>query len=301
MFKYKLGLIILALSILTGCPASKIQAASDLECYAALENDVLTIGNNHISRAFEWNKGDLKTISITDKSRGDKLIMRDRRSDIGLGRAAGKVRSGQWTKKVVANSITNPHLQVEVTATYEHLDVRRVFRVYPNCAVIGCDYYLRAHQGDTPKFAPKDTVLQLLRLPGAHWHYRAVEFFDRTDQINNLVRETSALAFVKGTNLRGSILYGQNALSDTAIIMVKEAPCSFTQLHYPGYDFNVSTRGVKAVGMGISPGDLVAGEWVRVYGLATGVCPKSETAFLKHCAATKSSSVDMTPSAMRWS
>jgi alpha-galactosidase len=281
MFKYKLALIIPAISILTGCPASKTLAASEPECYAALENNVLTIGNNHISRDFEWNKGDLKTISIIDKSRDDKLFMQDRRSDIGLGKDAGKVRSGQWTKKVVDSAITNPHLQVEVTATYEHLDVRRVFRIYPNCAVIGCDYYLRAHQGDIPEFKPQDTVLQLLRLPGAHWHYRAVEFFDRTDQINNLVRETSALAFVKGTDLRGNILYGQNAVSDTAILMVKEAPCSFTQLHYPGYDFNVSTRGAEAVGMGISPGDLPVGEWIRVYSLATGVCRKSETAFLK--------------------
>jgi len=278
MFKYKTGLIILALSVFTASGASK---ASDLECYATLENDVLTICNNHIRRDFEWNKGDLKTISIIDKLRGDKLSMRDRRSDFGLGKAAGKVLSGKWTKKVVASAIANPHLQVEVTTSYEHIDVRRVFRIYPNCAVIGCDYYLRAHQDDTLKFAPKDTVLQLLRLSGTHWHYRAVEFFDRTDSINNLVHETSALAFVHGTTLRGNILYGQNALSDTAIIMVKEAPCSFTQLHYPGYDFHISTRGVKAVGMGISSTDLPADEWVRVYSLATGVCHKSETAFLK--------------------
>ena len=281
MFTYRLRLIILAISVLTASPASELNAASDPECYATLKNNVLTIGNRRICREFEWNDGDLKTISILDRSRDDKLVMRDRRSDMGLGKAAGKVRSGQWTKKVVENALANSHVQVEVTTTYEHLDVRRVFRIYPNCAVIGCDYSLRAHQGNSPGFEPKDTVLQTLRLPGAHWTYRAVEFFDQTDRINDLVRETSALAYVSGKELRGNILYGKNALGDTAIVMVKEAPCSFTQLHYPGYDFSVSTRGVQAVGMGISRGDLPAGEWVRVYGLATGVCPKSETAFLK--------------------
>lgn len=281
MFSYRLQLTILVILVQTGFSAAKLRAASDLKCYATLDNNVLAIGNTRIRREFEWNKGDLKTILLLDKTKDAGLVIRNRRGDTWLGKTAGKVRSGQWTKKVVENALVNSHLQVEVTTGYEHLDVRRVFRIYPDCAIIGCDYYLRAHQGDSVKFEPRDTVLQMLRLPGAHWRYRAVEFFDRTDRINNLVRETSALAYVAGAELRGNILFGKRALGDTAIVMIKEAPCSFTQLHYPGYDFNVSTRGVQAVGMGVSPGDLPGGKWVRVYGLATGVCPGSETGFLK--------------------
>ncbi|MBC8373486.1 MAG: hypothetical protein H8E53_07830 [Planctomycetes bacterium] len=264
MFSYRLQLTILVILVQTGFSAAKLRAASDLKCYATLDNNVLAIGNTRIRREFEWNKGDLKTILLLDKTKDAGLVIRNRRGDTWLGKTAGKVRSGQWTKKVVENALVNSHLQVEVTTGYEHLDVRRVFRIYPDCAIIGCDYYLRAHQGDSVKFEPRDTVLQMLRLPGAHWRYRAVEFFDRTDRINNLVRETSALAYVAGAELRGNILFGKSALGDTAIVMIKEAPCSFTQLHYPGYDFNVSTRGVQAVGLGVSPGGLPGGKWVRV-------------------------------------
>lgn len=281
MFKYKPGLTILAISILIVSLASNIHAASDIGCYATLENNVLTIGNARIRRVFDWNKGDLKTISIVDVTGGGELVMKDRRSDIRLGKLTGKVLSGELVKRVVQDAITNTHLQVEVTTKYEQIDVRRVFRIYPDCAVIGCDYYLRSKGDSTPQFKPSDTVMQLLRLPGVHWNYRAVEFFDRTDGINNLVRETSALAYLSGVNLRGNVLLGENAVGDTSVFMVKEAPCSFVQLNYPGYDFTVSTFGVRAVGIGVSGGDLIAGQWVRAYGLATGVCEKTETAFLK--------------------
>jgi hypothetical protein len=256
-------------------------AASTDGCYASLENNVLTLGNNHIRRSFEWNTGDLKAISIVDVQTGGTLVMQDRRSDISLGNLTENVRSGQWSKRIIQDAITNLHLQVEITTIYDHIDVRRVFRIYPDCAVIGCDYYLRAHGAEISAFKSEETVLQLLRLPGVHWSYKAIEFFDRTDRTNTLVRETSTLAFLSGTDLRGNILFGQNAVEDTAVFMVKEAPCSLVQLHYPGYDYTLSTWGVRAVGMGVQATDLPKGKWVRTYGLATGVCHKSEIAFLK--------------------
>jgi alpha-galactosidase len=250
-------------------------------CYVSLEDNVLTLGNMCIRRTYEWNQGDIKALSMVDEQTGETLAMRDRQSDMRMGALTKKALSGQWTQRLVQNAITHGHLQVEVTTSYEQVDVRRVFRIYPGCAVIGCDYYVRAHPGDIPEFEPKDTMLQSLRLPDVHWHYRAVEFFDRTDGVNNLVRETPVLAYLSGTELRGNILLARNAMHDTAVIMVKEAPCSSVQLHYPGYDYVVSTSGVQAVGMGVRAGDLEAGEWVRVYGLATGISSKSEVACLK--------------------
>ncbi len=283
MPRYKIVLFALAGLMFVISPAltSTAYAASIAGCYASLENNVLTIGNDRIRRSFEWNNGDLMAISIVNVQTGNKLVMQDRRPDISLGNLTEKIRSGQWSKKVMQDAVTNPHLQIEITTSYDRIDIRRVFRVYPKCAVIGCDYYLRAHDADTPEFEPEKTVLQLLRLPGTHWYYRAVEFFDRTDHVNTLVRETSTLAYLSDAELRGNILFGQHAVEDTAIFMVKEAPCSFAQLHYPGYDYTLSTWGVRAVGMGVRAADLTASEWVRTYGLATGVCSKSEISFLK--------------------
>ena len=272
-----IAVLMLAAQAGFGAPA----ATSTDRCQAALVNNVLTIGNKCISRSFEWNNGDLKPIAITDVRTGAVLTMKSPRPDIRIGKLTAKVSSATWTKKQVSNNVVGDHLQVEVTTVYSQIDVRRVFRIYPGCAVIGCDYYLRAHNAETPEFKPSETVLQLLRLPGAHWNFRAVEFFDRTDSINTLVRETSVQAFSRGSNLRGNILFAHNTFKDTAVFMVKEAPCSFVQLNYPDYDYSVSTWGTRAVGIGVGPDDLTAGKWVRAYGLATGVCPKSETAFLK--------------------
>jgi len=280
MPKRKIAIHILAAALLTGIFAVPTQAAQVTGCYASLEDKLLTLGNNRISRVFEWNTGDLKTISITDVRAGQTLVMKRQQSDIRLGTLTAQVKSGQWSKRTAEDAMTHRHLQVEVTTVYEQIDVRRVFRIYPDCPVIACDYYVRAHKGEIPVFQPGDTVLQSLRLPDAHWHYRAVEFFDRTDGINNLVRETSALAYLGRTELKGSILFGQNAKHDTAIFMVKEAPCSFVQLHHPGYDYTVSTSELRALGMGILASDLRQDQWSRVDGLATGVSAKSETAFL---------------------
>jgi len=263
------------------CLVPVAQGASVDTCYASLDEDVLTLGNQQIRRCFEWNNGNLKPISITDEQTGDTLVMQDRRADFRLGTLTGPGQSGQWQCEVIENAMMSAHLRVEVTTVFEHVDLRRVFRIYPDCAVMGCDIYLRARGTDTPAFKPQETVLQHLRLPGAHWRYRAVEFFDRTDSINNLVRETSALAYLSATELRGNILLGESAAHAAAVFMVKEAPCSFVQLQYPGFDYRVSIGGCQAVGLGLSAADLIPGQWIRAYGLATGVCPKSESAFLR--------------------
>jgi hypothetical protein len=280
MPKRKIAIHILAAALLTGILAIPTQAAQVTGCYASLEDKLLTLGNSRISRVFEWNTGDLKTISMTDVRASQTLVMERQQSDIRLATLTAQVKSGQWAKRTVEDAMTHRHLQVEVTTVYEQIDVRRVFRIYPDCPVIACDYYVRAHKGEIPAFQPGDTVLQSLRLPDAHWHYRAVEFFDRTDGINNLVPETSALAYLGRTELKGNILFGQNAKHDTAIFMVKEAPCSFVQLHHPGYDYTVSSSELRALGMGVLASDLRQDQWIRVYGLATGLSSKSETAFL---------------------
>ena len=246
------------------------------DCYASLNDSTLTIGNSRVCQVFAWNKGDLKTVSLEDVQAGKKLVMQNPRSDIALGKTLGKVQSAQWKSDIVAGTVVSPHLEVEVTASFPHLEVRRVFRIYPECPAIGCDYYLRARNGEVPAFESKDAVLQHLGLPGAHWQYRAVEFYDRTDSINTLVYESEAISYLANTELRGNVLWGQSVLHDTNVFVVKEAPCSFVQLNYPGCDFRFSVKGLSVVGMGITAADLPANEWTRCYGLAIGVYDNGE-------------------------
>lgn len=251
------------------------------DCYVSLKDDTLTIGNSRIRRVFAVNGGHLVSLSLVDAQTGKELVMQQPRPDLALGKALGRPKSAEWQSRVAESAIAEPHLQVAVTTSFPNLDVRRVFRIYSDCPAIGCDYYLRATSDQLPEFAPRDTVLESLSLPGSHWHYRAVEFLDRTDGTNTLVYENSALSYLATVELRGNLLWGRSALHDTGIFVVKEAPCSSVQLHYPGYDFQFSTKGLRVVGMGISAADLPVQQWVRVYGLAVGVCEKSETARLK--------------------
>ena len=251
------------------------------DCFASLENDVLAIGNNRIRREFAWNKGHLVSTSITDVRADRVLKLAGQRFDFSLGKWLGNAQSATWNTRTVESPISPRHLEVEIDTSYEAVDLRRVFRIYPDCPVIGCDYYVKSKTTQLPRFAPNDTVLQVLRLPGAHWKYRAVEFFDRTDGINNLVRETSGLAYLRPFELRGNILVAENPVRDQAVFMVKEAPCSFVQLAYPGYDFLCSIAEVRAVGAGIGPDDLVSDQWVRIYGVATGICDTKEVSFLR--------------------
>ena len=222
MIRFNISTFILIVLLLsTGCSS---QATADPStptdsCYAALENNILTIGNDRIQRKFEFNKGELKSISLLDVTTGGELITKHRRPDIRIGKLTGKPRSVEWTKKIVEDSVTPRHLQVEVTTAYEKIDVKRVFRVYKDCAVIGCDYYIRGKSENTPNFTAAETILQMLRPLGKHWNYRAVEFFDRTDALNTMVRETSTLAFVHGAKLGGNVLYAQNPLREDAFFI----------------------------------------------------------------------------------
>ena len=56
--------------------AALLQAASlsaqsgTTTCYATLEDGVLRIGNDLIERTFDWNGGNLRTISLEDKTSG---------------------------------------------------------------------------------------------------------------------------------------------------------------------------------------------------------------------------------------
>ncbi len=244
---------------------------------ASLEGDTLRIGNERVVWEFGWNKGNLITRSIKDVASGKTLVMAARKPDVQIGRLTGQAKTAEWSKREVKQSATvHRHLQVEVITRYASIELRRVFRVYSDSSMIGCDYYLRPTGDKAPDFSPAASVLLAMRPPGVHWTYRAVEFFDRTDQINTLVRETSVLAYQRPAKLRGNVLLARGVTGGGGLVVVKEAPCSFVQLHYGDHDFSCGTSGVKVVGLGVSPDDLSPKRWTRAYGVAIGVSDGSD-------------------------
>ncbi len=260
-------------------------------CHAVLKDNILTLENTLISRSFRWNGGDLISVIITDKKRRHSWILNGNDPDCTLP-GAGPAQNGLLETKIIpANSTTPAYLEATVTASFGSLEIKREFRIYPDCPAIACDYYLRgsvhakwlaeaARQGELRNIENdaivkendvKATVMESLFLPGKHWRMKAVQFFDITDRNNNLVQEYEQLTYRGESKLKGNLLFADEVLEDHGVFILKEAPASDVQLAYPGFDFLVKTGVVQCAGIGVSPDDLDSQKWTRCYGFVTGV------------------------------
>lgn len=259
---------------------AEVDTVSTLDdCFARADGDVLIIGNACIERTFNLGSNRLQSQSIQG---GDvHFVLGGKRPEFVLGDATKRARTIQWRATTIEPTpIEHAHLRIEVLESYEQVDIKRIYRVYPRCPAIGCDFYVRRTSEAPVEFNSQETVLQSFELPGRHWHFAAAEFFDRTDQINNLVAESACLGYSRPTLLRGNVLQAKPLNLPGGLFFVKEAPCSFVQLHYPGHDFSCSMSEVQVAGAGIAPADLPRGEWIRIYGVVTGIYDGTELGFL---------------------
>jgi len=288
------------------------EGKSILTCHATMEDDILILENDYISRTYFWNNGNLISKFLTDKTTGQRWELSNDAPDffipdITLEGTGGKLN----VYKCDATSYTPEHLKAEVIFNLGKLEVKRVFRIYPNCPAIACDYYLRGTKGKTwfevvgqkpkePEKKPeikegeivsyefatdlipvKAPVIERIWLPDKHWRFVPVEFFDTTDYINTVVQESPILGYRFDNNLVGNILFATNQLNKNGIFILKEAPCSQVQLAYPGCDFICKYGNIRTVGIGIKPSELSKTDWIRGYGFVTGVTSGGELGRLK--------------------
>ncbi|MEI6138989.1 MAG: alpha-galactosidase [Mariniphaga sp.] len=261
-----------------------------MDCSAKLEDDLLTLENSQISRVYDWNGGNLITKSITDKQSGKVWVMNTKKPDLSFPGESVKAENGTFNlREVPETAIAPKHLEVEIIYLLGKLEVKRIFRLYPNCPAIACDLYFRGESTNTwlqPGINLADMVnleklsgsnagnntpvIEKLELPGKHWQIKAIEFFDVTDRFNNLVRSVNAISY-KPNYYRGNLLLANDVTSGNGLFILKEAPTSNVQLAYPGSDFITEYGSFRAVGVGINPVDLDPKEWKRGYGFVTGV------------------------------
>ena len=277
--------------------ASAQQPVTELgSCKAILHDSILTLENDLIARTYNWNGGDLKSMSLTDKSTGYTFTLNSLQPDAlfpGSGKPSGAKLE---TREVMATPVSPAYREAVVTVLTGTLEVKRVFRIYPSCPAIACDYYLRgmvnarwtantSNAGDLRNIEnaaaeaegkPIATLMEQLALPGRHWRVRSVQFYDITDRNNNLVQEYNQLLYRSESRLAGNILFADDAMSGHGVFILKEAPCSSVQLAYPGFDFLVSIGKVAAAGIGVQPADLDPIRWTRCYGFVTGVTSGGE-------------------------
>jgi hypothetical protein len=265
-------------------------ASSQNGYYSRLEKDTLVIGNGLVERKFTWNKGNLITYSLTNKSNKHTWLNQSKSPDFSVSGSQVPARNSSFTYTEVAeSSIRTGYLEATVSFTVGTLEVKRVFRIYKDCPVIACDTYLRGKmnqtsdrsatsQGDQKniEFAadmqsrPVSGILDQLKPGGFHWQTRVVEFYDITDWNNNLVFETNIIPYRKNS-YRGNLLFAQDMEADAGFFLLKEAPSSTTQLAYPGNDFTTEFGHFMVTGPGLTPKDIKEDEWRKAYSVLTGV------------------------------
>ncbi len=289
-WKKGFGKLIIFLLLLTGWQPVMAQL---LTCKAVLANDTLVLENSKIKRVFLWNNGALQSISLINKTTQQNITgpLAAASHDVLIPGLNGKPSGASFRTFVVGATPTSyTFLAAEVVVQTSGMAIKRVFKIYPNCPAIACDYYLKgkagkwaSNTGNNNNFinienenagqANEGKILFTDKLPlsGSHWQLKAVEFLDATDYNNNLVKENTALIYRQEMKLRGNLLFAHNPLSGAAFFILKEAPVSTIQLYYQGFDFTAKWGEVKVAGIGISPGDVNDSVWVKGYSVVVGV------------------------------
>ncbi len=273
---FTFSLILINLPLLIAQSQSNPQVKG---CYATLENDTLTLGNKVITQKFLWNKGALINISIENKTDNQKIDFTDEKPQELFPVNTELIKSTFRKTVVNETKISCAYLEAEVHKVYQDYELKTVFRIYPETPAIATDYYL-LNKNEKLNFDALQTRLATYSFPSRHLKTKAVAFFDQTDSHNNLVFEQELLSFGKALTQKGNILTVKDLLNKTDVFFIKEAPCSFVQLHYPGYDFKVENEKIEVAGIGILPNDLPTDDWIKTYSVVIGMAGPDELAML---------------------
>ena len=270
-------------------------AFSQDSSYSRLQQDTLTIGNGMIERKFIWNKGNLITFSLTDKSSGQTWLNKGKSPDFVVSKQAGSIVNSSYSSKEIQETVIHPaYLETTISFSLGSLTVKRIIRIYKNSPTIACDTYLKgsidpAPGPDNVNLADKrniesavgneskqvTAILDQMKLDGFHWKTKMVEFYDVSDWNNNLVFESNIIPYRKNS-YKGNLLFAHNTENDKGIFFLKEAPSSSTQLDYKGFDFTTEFGHFMVTGLGLAKGDIKENEWRKTYGCVVGVYGGSE-------------------------
>ncbi|MFA9389604.1 MAG: alpha-galactosidase [Prolixibacteraceae bacterium] len=265
--------------------------AKNSEMSAQLIGNTLTIQNRRIIQQWTWNNGDVSLYSLFDKVSGEKIEFGD---DFPSFKLEGKefVKNIDFAIEEVEKNVFYPaHLQVIIQDEYQDLELKRIFRIYPETEAVACEFYLKYHslfinnnEKEIQATGAEHTVESHNNLKShllkyafneKHWKVKTVNFKDITDRNNNLVFETDEILYHGENKREGNLLLANNLSTGNGFFILKEAPNTQSQINYPGYDFALSDKGIIMPFSGF-PNELNSDEWLKGYTITTGLCD-SET------------------------
>lgn len=267
-------------------------------CCAELTDGLLVLSTGRMTRTYDWQSGLLSALALALGDGGGSLALAGGASCALPGQTNAPVAADLTVAEVSGTPSRHGYLAATVTCVFASgLELRRVFRLYDHCPAIACDYYVRrAGRGSwttaaalqvadmanveqserLAEGAGDHVVTERLRLPGVHWRARAVDFADVTDRCNNLVSEREVLPYRGDSMLTGNILLMRPSFGDTAVFVLKEAPCAPVQLGRPPADFVLRIGDLSVLGLGLRATAAAGDEWVRGYSVVVGLSANDE-------------------------
>lgn len=256
---------------------------------AFMKDDRLVLSTGAIRYEARWNEGHPVGLSLAHKD-GARWELKGEAPDCEFpGRVAPPADGRLIVVERPATPITPAHLRVETFTRLDALEVKRVYRLFPDCPMIGCRIELRGLAGGSWRKPPaaaslagieseaaagqgqtEPLLLHRIFAPHQHLDIECAEFFDVTDHRNNLVRTSNVEPYRHPLHLRGNVLLARDRLADRGLALLKEAPCSDVQLASPGFDFVCRQNEIQVVGLGLWPEDLSLADWTPGYGFAFG-------------------------------
>ncbi|MEJ7691830.1 alpha-galactosidase [Daejeonella sp.] len=260
------------------------------DCRAYLKNDTLVVSNNKIQRKWLWNSGNIIPIFLTDKWNSNTLAFTDNANSFNI-KGYPFIGNESLNFTVVTDDLHfHPYLAVTIISNYKSFSAKHVFRIHPEIAAISTDLYLKYKTLDFEtkidkirttglknSFEGKESARSFAdhySLHSRHWKLKFVEFKDITDANNNLVSEMEVIPYRPQEKYTGNLLMAIDLVSKSKFYVLKEAPNTYSQVRYPGYDFYASRDMIDVAHSGF-PDTLGHEGWVKGYTITCGV-PSSE-------------------------
>jgi alpha-galactosidase len=266
-------------------------------CSAELVGDRLTMSTGALRAIFRWNEGHLIGESVQSLRHEASWPLGGGAPDFEFPDECTEPSDGSLEiVEEPATPILEAYLRVTAATRLGSLEVRREFRLHPGCPLIRCRISLRgaatASWDETPpeasslsnvesaatarEGAMRPTIMHRFFLPHHHLSLECAQFFDITDRRNTLVQVRHLRPYLRPFAIAGNVLVCRDAFEDRSLIVIKESPCSDTQLPEGGDDFVSRSNELQVIGVGLTPKDLDPSEWTPGYGFAFGAAPREE-------------------------
>jgi alpha-galactosidase len=273
------------------------------DCYWLLQDDVITVGNSKCERSWHVTDKGLVGLSLRDVENGYEWFIRDNIVPAcqlpGMGKRQWFFKPTIRAKACAMSWLNTRYFQVTLEWIGAEWNVACHICIYPYAGLFRQYWELKASENDggsiTREVANHSTIktvdrFALLSLPrdytevipvsSIHVKWQIVQLADGTDYCNNFVTEHHGMLFPHEKSAYvGNVLFCRDLLTENGLYMLKESPCGYSQVNYPGGDFKFQGKKIYLTGAG-----WIENEWtdgIRSYATVIGLWKGGELAGLK--------------------